>query len=79
MAAAAYNLAESHRMAQIGEALKQFGMEIFTLGKGRYEMLLQESGTYLTLTEDEMWYTPERIEKLLNMGTITVHKKNCSE
>lgn len=67
MAAAAYNLAESHRMAQIGEALKQFGMEIFTLGKGRYEMLLQESGTYLTLPEDEMWYTPERIEKLMNM------------
>lgn len=67
LAAAAYNLAESHRMAQIGESLKRFGMEVFTLGEGRYDMLLKESGTHLTLPEDEMWYTDNRIDKLMNM------------
>jgi UDP:flavonoid glycosyltransferase YjiC (YdhE family) len=67
VAAAAFNWAESHRMASIGLTLKQRGMEVYSLGSGIYDSLLRKDMNHLTLQGDDKWYSDERIKKLMNM------------
>ena len=67
VAAAAYNWAEAHRMAEIGKEFLKRGWEVFSLGSGRYDYLLKDKMEHLNLEEDSGWYTDERIKKLMDM------------
>ena len=67
LAAAAYNWAETHRMATIGQAFKKQGWKVYTLGEGKYETLLEEDLERVKINADTQWYTDERIYKLMHM------------
>lgn len=67
IAAAAYNWAESHRMAEIGKEFLKRGWEVLSLGEGKYDYLLKDGMEHIRLDEDSGWYTEERIEKLMDM------------
>lgn len=67
IAAASYNLAESHRMSDIGAALQKMGMTVFALGEGEYSSLLKNDFVPVSIPYDKHWYTKERIDKLMHM------------
>ena len=67
VAAAAYNFAETYRMKTIGKVFKQLGYDVYSMGVGRYSYMLNEGMKYLTTDSDSMWYTGERINRMMNM------------
>ncbi|EPR12225.1 glycosyltransferase [Ruminiclostridium papyrosolvens] len=67
VASAAYNWAETHRMAAIGKVFSKKGYEVYSIGKGCYEHLLQENMIHLKMKADDMWYSEDRIHKLMHM------------
>ena len=67
VASAAYNWAETHRMAAIGKEFHKRGFKVYSIGKGYYEHLLKEDMIHVELNADSMWYSQERIHKLMHM------------
>lgn len=66
--AALFNWSETQRMIEIADELSFRGYKIVFLGEGKYEYLLQEKD-YIreTIGYDCQWYTPRRIEMMLEM------------
>lgn len=67
IAAAAYNWAESYRMADIGKEFFKAGVKVYSLGIGKYEKLLDDGMEHISIEIDKDWYTEDRIKKLMDM------------
>ena len=67
--AAIFNGSETQRMVDISCALQRLGYKIIFIGHGKYEALLDGNDFIREyMPEDEAWFTPERIRKMLNYG-----------
>lgn len=69
--AALFNWSETQRMIEISMEMYHRGYQIVFLGEGKYDFLLQDrSFIREKLCADKKWYTPERIEKMLDMDHV---------
>lgn len=67
---AMFNWSETQRMVELAKALAQRGYPIVFLGDGKYARLLEGLPFQrVILPEDADWFTPARVEKMLDMGT----------
>ena len=80
VASALYNWGETHRMVGIGEELEKRGYKVVYLGEGKYDFMVDEAKfERAKVPGDEEWFTPERIEKMMDMDTYVNNYATAEE
>ncbi len=80
VASALYNWGETHRMVGIGEELEKRGYKVVYLGEGKYDFMVDEAKfERVKVSGDEEWFTPERIEKMMDMDTYVNNYATAEE
>lgn len=80
VASALYNWGETHRMVGIGEELEKRGYRVVYLGEGKYDFMVEEAKfERAKVPGDEEWFTPERIEKMMDMDTYVNNYATAEE
>lgn len=65
---ALFNWSETQRMIEIADELTKRGFQIVFIGDGKYDFLLNNKQFIReSIIEDKIWYTEDRISKMLEM------------